>query len=61
MTEEFDALRTFDLAGMILIGALLLVVALIAEGGIRFLRRWAQAIEWRYVVVVLNALTWQLK
>ena len=59
MTEEFDVLRAFDILGAIQAALLLLILGLIAEGGIRLLRRWATAKNWRYMTVVLNALVWQ--
>jgi small-conductance mechanosensitive channel len=59
MTEEFDALQAFDISGAMGTAVALLILALLAEAGLRLLHRWTQSRKWRYADVVLTSFFWQ--
>lgn len=59
MTEEYDALQNIDIFGDIQTAIVLLILGIIIEVGLRFLRRWARSKEWSFLDVFLGALFWQ--
>ena len=58
MTEEFDALQTLDLLGVIQTAIVLLVLGIAIEVGLRLLRRWLKSKDRPLLDVVINALVW---
>jgi small-conductance mechanosensitive channel len=59
MTEEFDALLTFDLLSSIGLALAILVLGLLLEVGLRLAQRWVAARERQLAGVILGALRWQ--
>ena len=59
MTEEFDALRTFNPLSGIGLAVALLLVAIALEVGLRFVQRWTTARGWRVATLIVGALRWQ--
>lgn len=59
MTEDFDALQTFQPLIVIGLAAGLLVLAILLEFLLRFAERWVKARNWQKAGVVLRALHWQ--
>ena len=59
MTEEFDALQTFDPLTGIGLALALLVIGILLEVGLRIAQRWVAAKDWQLAGVVLGALRWQ--
>jgi small-conductance mechanosensitive channel len=58
MTEEFDALQTFDIWGVIQWAVVLLVLGISIEIGLRLLRRRARSKNRSLLNVILGALLW---
>ena len=59
MTEEVDALQTFNPLSVIGLALALLALGVALEIGLRFAQRWAESRERRLASVVLRALYWQ--
>lgn len=59
MTEEFDALQSFNIFDTIGSVIVILVLGILLELGLRYLQRWTKAKGYRRTSVILNALTWQ--
>ena len=59
MTEEADALQTFDPLSLIALALGLLLLGIALEMGLRFAQRWAESHDRRMTSIVLHALHWQ--
>ena len=59
MTEQFDALQSFNIFGTIGLVVAIAVFGILLELGLRFIQRWSRSKGYRRTSVILNAFTWQ--
>ncbi len=59
MIEEFDVIQSLNLSQQLLDAAVLLLIGIMLEVGLRFGRRWAMSRNLTWLSAVLGALTWQ--